>query len=308
MTTQTNGNNLMLQGRLVWCSGDLFAGRAKTDFNTKAPLFQADGVTPKVEWGLGLAIAKTLDAAGQPVGEYKKIWDALHMEAFTLFPNGQIPPQFAMKFKDGDGIDDKGKSFADREGYAGHIVLACTTMIPIKYFVYEGGNNVLVNHGVKVGDYVNIQLNIKAHPAVGQGKAGLYVNPSAVQLIQAGKEIINTPSGDQLFGQVAPAYNGQVVADTAPPMQQQLPPAQQQQVAPPAQQQLPPQQQQQLPPQQAAPNYGVLPPQHQGQAQQQLPPQQQQAPAGNYQAPPVQQQQQVAAPNGLPPMPGMPQG
>jgi hypothetical protein len=223
--SQSNGNNQVVQGRIVWSIGaNMFEGKQKTDFNTNAPVFDNAG-NPVMEYGFGLAVAKA-DASGQHSAEYVKIWQALNAEAQTLYPSGQIPPGFAMKFKDGDSIDHNGKPFADREGYAGHIVLMCTTQIPIKYFKFEGGNNILVNEGIKTGDYVNVQLNIKAHPAKGQGKAGLYLNPSAVQLIQAGKEIINAPSGDQIFSVAAPTYAGTMEADTAPQMPNVAPPSQ----------------------------------------------------------------------------------
>ena len=211
MTTQSNGNSLLVQGRLLWITGKtVFEGKQKTDFNTKQIIIGADG-NPTVEYGFGLAIPK-LDANGGQHEQFTKVWTALHNEAYTLYPSGQLPPGFAMKFKDGDGIDHNGKPFADREGYAGHIVLTCTTQIPIKFFKFEGGNNIMVNDGIKCGDYVNVQINLKAHPAKGQGKPGLYLNPSAVQLIQAGKEIVNAPSGDAIFGQATPGYAGQVVA------------------------------------------------------------------------------------------------
>ena len=290
---QSNGNNVMVQGRLVWVTGpSMFEGKQKTDFNTNQPVFGQDG-SPVKEYGFGLAVPKVDPKTGQNTEEFTKLWQALHQEAFTLFPNGKVPPNFSMKFKDGDGIDHNGKSFADREGYAGHIVLACTTQIPIKFFRFEGGNNILVNDGIKCGDYVNVQLNIKAHPAKAQGKAGLYVNPSAVQLIQQGKEIINTPSGDQIFGQAAPAYSGQVVADQAPamPNMQGMPNTQQ-----PPMQGMPNMQaqQQQQAPMQAQPHYDVLP--------NNMQPQQQQPPMQGM--PNMQPQQQQGAP-AMPPMPPM---
>jgi len=280
--TQSNGSNLLVQGRIIWTLGsNLFEGKQKTNMQTKAVIVGNDG-KPVVEYGFGLAVPKIDPRTGQHTQEFTKLWQALHAEAFTLFPSGQVPPTFAMKYKDGDtAIDDKGQPYSKREGYAGHIVLSCTTQIPIKYFIFEGGNNILVNTGIKNGDYVNVQLNIKAHPAVGQSKAGLYVNPSAVQLIQAGKEIINTPSGDMIFGQVLPQYVGQVEAQvTAPmpgamaPVYAQPAPAMQPSVAAPVYAQPAPQ---------APAHYGVLPETMQ--------------PAPAY-AQPVS--------NGLPPMPGMP--
>jgi len=250
MTEKNNGNNLVIQGRIIWTLGsNMFAGKQKTDMNTKQPVIGVDG-NPVTEYGFGLAIPKIDPRTGQPTEEYQKVWQALHTEAFKLYPSGQLPPNFAMKYKDGDSVDHNGKPFADREGYANHLVLSCTTRLVIKYFIFQDGNNVMVNDGIKCGDYVNVQLNIKAHPAQGTGRAGLYLNPGAVQFIQAGKEIINAPSGDQLFGQDIPSYNGEVVAPVAAPMPgaTTLPPHPGNAPAPMAA---------------PAPHYGVLPPTHQ---------------------------------------------
>lgn len=240
MSNASAGKNVLAQGRIVWVSGNLFAGKLKTIYGTQTPKLNQQGEQMK-EYGFGLAIPKSVLAqagAGQP-GE---IWSALHEEAFTLFPSRQIPPSFAMKFKDGDGVDEHGVPYAQRKGYAGHIVFACTTTLPIKFFKWENGANMLINEGIKCGDYVNVQLNIKAHGAVGQGKAGLYVNPMAVQFLGFGEEIVNTPSGDQIFGQVAPAVpQGASAVPFAPqPGQMLVSPAGYAQTPPPA-------------------NYGVLP-------------------------------------------------
>lgn len=324
MTQATNnGTSLMVQGRLVWTVGKtLFEGEVKKDQNTKQIVYGEDG-QPVMNYGFGLAIPKIDPRTGQHTEIFKQVWEVMHKEAFTLYPSGQLPPGFAMKYKDGDGIDHNGQPFANREGHAGHIILACTTQIPFKTFVWENGNNVVVNTGIKCGDYVNVQLNIKAHPAKGQGKAGLYLNPSAVQLIQPGKEIINTPSGDQIFGMTAPQYSaGPVEAHTAPTMPQMGQPAPTM-TPPPGQNysvpQNSPQQQQynniaaapSAPAPQAQPHYGVLPQQHQPA------PQQQQYAAPQAPAPQMPQQQTYAQPapqtyaapannGGMPPMPGMP--
>jgi hypothetical protein len=300
----SNGNNLLVQGRILWTMGNLFEGKKKLDYNTNQPEFDVNG-QPVVEYGFGLAIPKVDPRTGQPTEMFSKVWQILHQEAFTLYPSGQLPPDFAMKYKDGDGIDHNGKPFADREGYKGHIVLTCTTQIPIKYFRFEGGNNILVNSGIKCGDYVNVQLNIKAHPAKGRGKAGLYLNPSAVQLIQEGKEIINAPSGDQIFGMVAPAYQGEVVAPVAPTMPQMGVPAMGAPMMPGAATapQAYPHQPAMTPPMgapampAAQPHYGVLPQTHQPAA-----PQPQQA----YPAQPQYPAQAAPAMPGVPMMPGMP--
>jgi hypothetical protein len=268
MTTQNNGNSIMVQGRIVWTSGNLFQGAHQKDDRTKQPLFNQDG-SPKIVYGFGLAIPKIDPRTGQFTPEYVKIYQTMQAEALTLYPGGHIPQGFSMKYKDGDtDIDQSGTPYSKREGYAGHIVVACTTQLPIKYFRFEGGNNILVNDGIKCGDYVNVQLNIKAHPAIGQGKPGLYVNPSAVQLIQPGKEIINTPSGDQLFGTAAPTYAGTVEAPTAPPMPNMGAPAMpgtpaMPPMGAPAAPTYPAQPAPAVAQPAPAPHYGVLPPGHQ---------------------------------------------
>jgi hypothetical protein len=220
-----SGRTILVQGRLVWTVGDLFKGRGKTDFNTKAPLLNAAGEQKK-EYGFGLAVPKSSLAQIGP-GEPGEIWAAIHEEAYTLYPSRQIPPSFAMKYKDGDGIDDKGVPFSQREGYAGHLVFACTTALPVKWFKQLEPNTppVLINEGVKCGDYVNVQLSIRAHAAMGQGKPGLYLNPMAVMFLGYGKEIINAPSGEQIFGTVAPPMPPGASATPLVSATQNFPPA-----------------------------------------------------------------------------------
>lgn len=263
----------MVQGRIVWVSGDLFKGKKETIFGTSSPKLNKKG-EQSMQYGFGLAVPKSVlnqTAPGQP-GE---IWAAIHEEAYKLYPSRQLPPAFAMKYKDGDGVDDKGISFAQREGYAGHLIFACTTSLPIKFFKWENGQNILINEGIKCGDYVNVQLGIEAHPAIGQGKPGLYLNPNAVQFLGFGKEIINAPSGDQVFGVGAPPLPpGASATPIVPPgmiMPTGIP-----NMAPQAGTFQPPPVQ---------PHYGVLPPTHQ---------------------PPVTQQNSVMANPGFPQGPAMP--
>jgi hypothetical protein len=213
--SEGNGTNLLTQGRIVWVGGSLFEGKQKKNFQTNQPEFNADG-TPVVEYGFGLAIPKLDPATNQNTQQYTTAYQTLYNEAMTLF-NGatQLPNGFPLKIKDGDvDVDRNGNPLANKEGYKNHIVIACTTRIPPKFYVWQNGENVLTNQGIKCGDYVNVQLNVKAHPAKGQGKAGLYVNPVFVQLVAAGKAIINAPSGDEVFGNTAPSYAGQMEVDT----------------------------------------------------------------------------------------------
>ena len=264
MSTVSTGRNVMVQGRLVFVVGDLFKGRQKVDQNTRQPMVDQQG-QPIMEYGFGLAVPKSvLSQAG--VGQPGEIWTAMHEEAYQIYPSRQLPPDFAWKYKDGDGVDHNGASFATREGYPQNLVFALTTRLPIKYFKHEGAGLVMVNEGIKCGDYVQVQVQVKAHGKMGQGKPGLYLNPMAVLFLGYGKEIVNTPSGEQIFGTSAPPLPPGASATPLSPHPGMLvqPPAspqfQQPSVAP--QFGVP-----QAAPQAVAPHYGVLPPTHQPQNQ-----------------------------------------
>ncbi len=292
MANESNGRSAFVQGRIVWTAGSIFAGRKKLDQNTGLPRHNARG-EEMMEYGFGLAVPKSviqpnMMGPGQP-GEF---WAAMHEEAFTLLPHaratGQIPQGFAMKYKDGDGVDHNGVPFSQREGHAGCIILALTTTIPIKFFKFENGTNVQIADGIKCGDYVNVQVSWKAHPAVGTSRAGLYANPNAVQFMGHGKEIVNAPSGDQLFGVQAPALPAGASATPLAPPTTGIPGFAQPPSMPAMGQ----------PPQapQATPHYGVMPPAHQ-------------PPVGGSQAYPPQMgppptPQTYAAPQGVPPAMG----
>lgn len=215
MAQEAGGRVVMAQGRIVWTSGDLFKGRQKVDGN-RQPRFNTKG-EPMMEYGFGLAVPKN-SLNSDP----NQIWQAIHEEAYTLYPSRQLPPAFAMKYKDGDGIDDQGKSFALRTGYAGCLVFACTTSLPIKFFRNDNGKVELSDDPTLFysGCYVQVQLQVKAHPAQGQGKAGLYLNPNAVLFLGHGERIINAPSGEQIFGTTMPTLPPGASATPvgAPPM------------------------------------------------------------------------------------------
>lgn len=315
MSSTNEGKSIMVQGRIVWVAGNLFQGKPKVDQQTKQPIIDQKTGRQKVEYGFGLAVPKNL---------CNDIWAVMHEMAYTIYPSRQLPPGFAMKYKDGDAIDHRGQSFNQREGYAGHLVFSCTTSIPIKFFKYDNGQNFQINEGIKCGDYVNVQLNIKAHPSTGgNSKPGLYLNPNAVQFLGFGEEIINSPSGDDIFGNSAPVMPAGASATPIAPPGMLVPPGQQQAYPPPQQ----PSYQQPAPaaPQAPAqPHYGVLPQIHQPQQQapvpQMVPPPQYGAPQGfpqqpvpaapasnQYGQPMTQQQPAGFAPPAFPSsMPGQP--
>jgi hypothetical protein len=237
MSQNSTGTSDLVTGRIVWTSGDLFKGEHTKDMFTKALKFRPDG-KPVIQYGFGLAVPKS---------QAQSLYSKIMAEAAQIFPNG-LPPSFALKFKDGDSIDDKGIPFSNRTGYKDHLIFALTTQIAPKFYINENGAYMLVNQGFKCGDYVQVQVDIKAHGAIGQGKAGTYLNPMAVLFVKAGEAIVNTPSPDSIFG-APPVTAGQPVN----PFAGQPAPVAQAPMAPPV------------------PNYAVLPNQQ---------PQGQQAPAG----------------------------
>lgn len=249
--TNSQGRDVIIQGRIVWTAGDLFKGKPEFIFGTKTPKLDKTGKQMTM-FGFGLAVPKTIN--GQPNPELQNMMAAMQSEALQVYQNGNVPPSFAWKYKDGDGIDDKGIPFSQRDGYKDCIVFNLTSYQAIRWFKWENGSNVQIDTGVKCGDYVKVQIHAKAHGPVGQGKPGMYLNPNLVQLVGYGTEIISkTVDADSVFGNSAPvAPQGAMAQPPAPPF--------------PVQQQV-----------QQQPYPGVLPQHMQQQVQQ---PQQPQAPAG----------------------------
>lgn len=180
-------------GRIVW--GNPLNGRDKTDQQNN-PVINPQTGQPVKQWSFGLAISKQ---------EAGAIFQAMQQEAATVFPNG-APQNFAWKFKDGDGLDDKGIPFANREGYAGCIVLSISTEAFAPRVVrLIGGAYQSMTEGVKTGDYVRVALNIKAHAGkmgVRGSVPGLYINPTAIEFVGYGAEIVSGPDASTLFGGV----------------------------------------------------------------------------------------------------------
>ena len=240
MSQVTQGKTVIATGRILWTSGDLWKGKPKIDQMTKQPRFDKNN-QPMMEYGFGLSIPKH-------VLQSSPLWQAMHEEAYTLYPSRQIPPSFAWKYKDGDGVDHNGVPFGDREGYKGCVVFALTTTIPIQFFRFENGQNIQIPDGIKCGDYIEVQIQVKGHPAFGQGKPGLYLNPLMVRFAGYGTEIVNRPSADAVFAMNAPSLpDGASAAPLAPTAPF---PAMPGTMAPP-------------PMQAPQPHYGVLPQAHQ---------------------------------------------
>lgn len=257
------GRQVLCQGRIVWLAGKTpFEGAQRKDATGR--LMADSKGEPMMQYGFGLAVPKPgPQSTPDEVKNFNDMWTAIQSEALTLYPSGQVPPGFSFKYKDGDGVDHNGKPFASRPGYAGHLVFALTTSLPLKFYKYEGGAYVQVTTGIKCGDYVQVQVNVKGHlPKPGtQGKPGLYLNPNLTLFLGYGEEIQQTVDVTSIFGaapppmpngasatpvggpanfasfgqsqmtppptapapQAAPAWNGQAHAGVLPPQFQQAP-------------------------------------------------------------------------------------
>jgi hypothetical protein len=186
----------VVPGRIVW--GHPCKSKNKTRRN---PVTNAEEVvlgkdgTPAQQWAFGVAFPK--DHFQQ------HIYPALAQEAATAFPNG-VPPRFAWKFKDGDGVDSNGQPFNLREGHAGHYILTVSTeaFAPPVYKLVNGVYQQLQPDQIKCGDYVALGLVIKYNGATGTNTPGLYINPQAIELVGYGTEIVSAGSVDPnaLFG------------------------------------------------------------------------------------------------------------
>jgi hypothetical protein len=205
--------SVMVQGRVVYTVGDLFAGETAKIYGTQNPKLNKQG-QPYKEYGFGLAVPKTAFTQVGP-GEPGEIWSKMQEAAYTIFPNRVIPANFHMKYKDGDtGTNQDGTPVNTKMGYPSHVVFSMKTSIPMKFFRWENGNYIQISDGIKCGDYVSVQVSINAHAGV---NAGLYLNPSAVLFLGYGEAIVNVPSATQIFGSAAPVVpQGASMTPTAP--------------------------------------------------------------------------------------------
>lgn len=177
-------------GRIVW--GNPLVAKQRRDDNNK-PKLKADG-TPDMVYSFGLAVAKA---------EAGAIFQAMQAEAQGVYPSGAIPADFAWKYQDGDGMDKKGKPYAQRTGYAGCVVIAVESNFPIKTVQLVNGSYSDMTQGVKTGDYVMVNMDIVGHgvkPGVRMSKPGLYINPRMVRFVGFGEEISNAPNAEDVFG------------------------------------------------------------------------------------------------------------
>lgn len=150
------------------------------------PLTDSDG-NPRVEYFLAIAIPKT-DAG------FNEVWQKMQQAAASGFHNGEQNLQgFAWKYVDGDNPKNVGK-----EGFAGCHVLRLTGGFAPKVYTKVGAAQIVNEKEIKTGDYIRAYIDCR--PNGSSLNPGLYLNPTLVELIGYGNEIVSGPDGAQIFG------------------------------------------------------------------------------------------------------------
>jgi hypothetical protein len=206
-------------GRLV--GGHPMVANAVTDQKTGQPKFQQDGVTPRTESYLGVAIPKGPEQHWNQTEWGAAIWN----KAATDWPRGESgTPSFAWKITDGDSQipNKRGRKPCEREGYPGHWVLQLSTGLPIKCYhagKYEPIHQIQNLNDIKPGDYCRVLVSVRGNGPC--ESPGMYLNPHLFELSRAGVEIIldTGPSAADVFGGAAPQMPAG--AQTAPAIPQQ---------------------------------------------------------------------------------------
>ena len=166
-------------GRLV--AGHPMIEHPVTDDKTGLAKMKQDGVTPRVEAYLGLAIPKAGEQHWNQTAWGLEIWNKAQQD----WPNGESgAPAFAWKILDGDSAvpNKKGKVPNTREGYPGHWVLNLSQGFAVKCFhagMFEPHQQIQNDKEVKAGDYARVVVSVRGNGPVSQSP-GMYLNPSLV--------------------------------------------------------------------------------------------------------------------------------
>ena len=219
MTAYASGDNgteiTTPMGRVVW--GHPLKPKHSTDNNNQKKY--NDQGQPIMEVSFGLAIPQDQFAA--------QVWPAMAQEIAKGYPNG-IPGNFSYKITQPNEIDKNGKPYSEREGYAGCVVLACSTMLqpPTAYVFQNNAYRQIGADDIKCGDYVTVGLNFKVNVPTNRAHTpSIYVNPLTVLLCYEGDAIAGAFAADPnaVFGaapQMAPAPQGARPVGSGAPMQQ----------------------------------------------------------------------------------------
>jgi hypothetical protein len=167
--------------------------QAKIDYETDKPKLNDDG-TPQKEVYFAGAIRKDDPQFGQ---FYADLYATACAEFPHLVHNGQIThPKFAMKIKDGDGVDTNGKSLKDKPGHAGCWIVSFGTQFPPKCY-HQGRYDPMqqITNPEEVfyrGCYIRVHGMMRGNGvAANETKKvpGMFLSPSNVEFIAHGERI-----------------------------------------------------------------------------------------------------------------------
>lgn len=172
---------------------------------------------PAFTWSFGVAFPKVL-ANGQPNEAfntfYREVIDTCRagypqfytgaIDPFTGKPGCILPAGMALKVKDGDGVDSKGKQNREKEGWAGHWIVAFSGMYAPRVFDVNVGldpaQQLQDKTRVLPGDYVAV--NGTCEPNTGAETPGVYMNGNMVCFVGAGPRIVSGPKAADAFAGV----------------------------------------------------------------------------------------------------------
>jgi hypothetical protein len=144
-------------------------------------------------------------ATGSPVGKHlAEIRDEAARAFPHLFQGGVCShPQFSFKVTDGDGIDQSGKRWSDREGFAGHWVVKYSRGASIGapgVFREASPGTFVETRDCKAGWFIQVNGTITGN--TNAQRPGVYVNLGMICVRAEGQEIIQTsgPSAAEAFG------------------------------------------------------------------------------------------------------------
>lgn len=185
-------------GRLV--QGDPF--EAQTKNMQGQPLMTQSG-QPTQRFFIAVAFKKDDPAFGP-------FWQKIEASGKAGFPALNPLPfwdqncRFSWKVMDGDGVDDNGKSNAQKEGFAGCWVVKFSSSFAPRCFHanrYAPHEQIQDPKTIRRGYYVRVAGSIE--PNANPQKPGVYVNLSMVELAGQGPEITSGPDAGAVFGAVA---------------------------------------------------------------------------------------------------------
>lgn len=143
-------------------------------------------------------------------------WQAITQEVRTSMPHcfdaagNCTHPQFAWKIQDGDGVDQSGKSVADKAGFAGHYIFKLATQYMPK--CYHAGKYDAIQQiqnpeeVIKRGYHIRCNLIVQGNGvgvggvASGNKKPGIFLSPNLVSLEKYGEVIQGGPDAAKVFG------------------------------------------------------------------------------------------------------------